>query len=241
MEKKYLNNFTILKKPILNGDKISSKNLYEPKQKFDERYKYNLKENNLNSEDNLDGIKLSQYEKNLKNILSNNYNNKIMDSHYKDPNSNYRDNYPTSFSIKMNNNSKIKNTFNIFEIFISQIFKCCMSQNMKIKNYINENANEIIYSKLDIITFVKNMILFDNINRIIFDNDKKDIFNFLCRPIISVKKNQTNELNEFYNIYKEEDFDKFINNIQDLSKKSEKINKDNQLISIAKEKLKEYI
>ena len=241
MEKKYLNNFTILKKPKINGDKISSKNLYEPKQKFDERYKYNLKENNLDSEDNLDGIKLSQYEKNLKNILSNNYNNKIMDSHYKDPNSNYRDNYPTSFSIKMNNNLKIKNTFNIFEIFISQIFKCCMSQNMKIKNYINENANEIIYSKLDIITFVKNMILFDIINRIILEDDKKDIFNFLCRPIISVKKNQTNELNEFYNIYKEEDFDKFINNIQDLSKKSEKINKDNQLISIAKEKLKEYI
>ena len=231
MENKNLNNFTILKKPKINSDKISYNNLYEPKQKLDDKYKYNIKESDLNSEDNLDGIKLSQFEKNLKNILSKNYNDQMME---------HKDNFPTSFDIKMNTNSKIKNTFNIFEILISQIFKCCMTQNMKMKNYINDNANEIIYSKLDIITYVRNMILFDIINRTILDDERKEIFNFLCRPIISLNKIKTNEFEEFYNIYKGEDFYKFIINIQELNKKPEKKTKDNKLISLAKEKLKEF-
>ena len=126
IENKNRNNFTILKKPKINSDKISYNNLYEPKQKIDDKNNYNIKESDLNSEDNLDGIKLSQFEKNLKNILSKNYNDQMME---------HKDNFPTLFDIKMNTNSKIKNTFNIFEILISQIFKCCMTQNMKIKNF----------------------------------------------------------------------------------------------------------
>ena len=84
------------------------------------------------------------------------------------------------------------------------------------------------------------MILFDIINRTILDDERKEIFNFLCRPIISLNKIQTNEFEEFYNIYKGEDFYKFIINIQELNKKPEKKTKDNKLISLAKEKLKEF-
>ena len=50
MENKNLNNFTILKKPKINSDKISYNNLYEPKQKLDDKYKYNIKESELNSD-----------------------------------------------------------------------------------------------------------------------------------------------------------------------------------------------
>ena len=44
---------------------------------------------------------------------------------------------------------------------------------MKIKNNINEKANKIINNKLDIILYIRNLILFDIINRTILNDDKK--------------------------------------------------------------------
>ena len=82
----------------------------------------------------------------------------------------------------------IMKSFNIFEIIITQFFRCYMSQRMNIKNDVNENANEIIN-----ITYVRNMILFDIMNQTIIDNERNDIINFLCRPIISSHQNQTEE------------------------------------------------
>jgi len=112
---------------------------------------------------------------------------------------------------------------------------------MKIKNNINEKANKIINQNLDIILYIRNMILFDIINRIILKDDKKNIINFLCRPIISINKSQKNEFGDFYKIYKENDFDNFFNDIKELIKKSLKKEKENNLIYITKEHLKEFI
>ena len=56
-------------------------------------------------------------------------------------------------SSKKNDYEIVKNSFNIFEIIITQFFRCCMSQRMNIKNDVNENANEIINKKLDIINY----------------------------------------------------------------------------------------
>ena len=116
-----------------------------------------------------------------------------------------------------------------------------MSKRMTIKNNVNENANEIINKKLDIITYIKNMILFDIMNRTIIDNERNDIINFICRPIISSEKNQTEEIGLYYKNYKEEDFEKFKNNITELMKKPQKVEKENKLISISKEHLKAFI
>ena len=142
---------------------------------------------------------------------------------------------------KEEKNKKIKNTFNLIEIIITQFFKCFMCDYMKIKNNINENANRIINKKLDIIIYVRNMLLFDIINRTILDNDKKNIINILCRPIISLNKSQKNEFDDFYKNYKENDFDNFFNNITELIKKPLKKKKENNLIYISKEYLKEFI
>ena len=49
----------------------------------------------------------------------------------------------------------MKNSFNILEIIITQILGCCMSPRMTIKYNVNENANEIINKKLDIILLPK--------------------------------------------------------------------------------------
>ena len=82
----------------------------------------------------------------------------------------YDDTINNNFELK-----KVKNSFNIFEIIITQFVRCFMSRKMIIKSSVNENANKIIYKKLDIITYVRNMILFDIINRTILSDDKKDI------------------------------------------------------------------
>ena len=147
----------------------------------------------------------------------------------------------TSKISNTNNTGKIEYKFNILEIFITQFLSCCMCKNMKMKNIINENANEIINQKLDIRIYIRNMILFDIMNQTIIYNERNDIINFLCRPMISEEKIQKDEFDEFYKNYEEEDFDKFLNNIQDLVQKPQKNDKEKKLVSISKEHLKKFI
>ena len=71
--------------------------------------------------------------------------------------------------VKRKKKEALENSFNIFEILITQIFKCCMSKNMKIKNDSNEKANSIIFKKMDIITYIRNMLLLDLINQTTLD------------------------------------------------------------------------
>ena len=150
-------------------------------------------------------------------------------------------NIKNSSSVNTREFKSIKNTFNVFEIMITQIFKCFMCKKLSIKNEVNENANKIIYKKLDIITYIRNMLLFDIINQTILSDDKKDIINFLCRPLISVNKEQKNEFEEFYKSYDETDFDKFENDIKNLVNKSTKVEKENKLVSLSKEHLKDFV
>ena len=114
--------------------------------------------------------------------------------------------------------SKIESSFNIFEIVITEFFKCCMCRRMSIKNKMNENANKLLNKKLDIITYVRNMILFDIMTKTILDDERNNIINLICRPVISLKNNQKKEFNKFYINYKEQDFNKFTNDIHELIK-----------------------
>ena len=77
-----------------------------------------------------------------------------------------------SNSIKLEPDSKLEYSFNIFEILITQFFKCFMCKRIKIKNKIKENANKLLNKKLDIITYIRNMILFDILHRTILDNKR---------------------------------------------------------------------
>ena len=144
----------------------------------------------------------------------------------------------TSKSGNKKKGTRANNSFNIFEIIITEFFKCCQNQEMIIKSQSNEMANNILSKKLDIITYVRNMILFDLLNQIILDDNKKTIINFLCRPVISLNNEQKIELDEFYKKYKETDFKKFSIKIQDLAQKQGKDEKENKLISVSNAHLK---
>ena len=136
---------------------------------------------------------------------------------------------------------KAYNSFNIFEIIITEFLKCCRSRKMEIKSDANEKANNILFKKLDVISYVRNMILFDIINQINLNNSNKTVINFLCRPIISLEKSQRSEFDEFYKNYKEKDFKKFSDEIKNITEKQERDEKDNKIISISNEHLRVFV
>lgn len=138
-------------------------------------------------------------------------------------------------------NAKVENDFNIFEIIITQFFKCCMCENMKLKNDANEKAYEILFKKMDISNYVRNQILFDIMNQTMIDNSKKSIINFLSRPVISVNNKNRIPFEDFYKNYRERDFNKLYDHIQELSQKVKKEEREEKLMSLTNEQLSALI
>ena len=71
--------------------------------------------------------------------------------------------------------------YNLFEI-IASFDICCKTEKFKNKLNLFEQSENIIEEKLDVIYYIRNMIMFDLINKIYLEND--EIINFLSRPII---------------------------------------------------------
>ena len=137
---------------------------------------------------------------------------------------------------------KIKFSYNIFEIFISTFLCCCMSKRLRLKNSITEKANNILYNKLDIVLFMRNMILLDIMSKLLVNNNSKNgIIKFLSRPIVSEDKIEESKLNESTKIYRENDFDNFYYEIWELVKKAEKKETEKQLLSLSNMQLKELV
>ena len=138
--------------------------------------------------------------------------------------------------------NKIKFSYNIFEIFISTFLCCCMSRRLRIKKNTTEKANNILYNKLDIVLFMRNMILLDIMSKLLVNNNSKNgIIKFLSRPIVSEDKIEESKLNESTKIYRENDFDNFYYEIWELVKKAEKKETEKQLLSLSNMQLKELV
>ena len=135
----------------------------------------------------------------------------------------------------------IKYNFNIFEIIFASFCKCCLPKNLKVKNNLNVKANNILNITLDVAYYIRNQLLFDIINKTILDEKIKSIVNFLCRPIISIDKENKNEFSDFYRSYKEDDFQYFSNELTNLVNKSKTNIKEKKLISLANSHLQDLI
>ena len=98
-----------------------------------------------------------------------------------------------------------------------------------------------MFSKLDINLFVRNMILLDIINETILGLSIKNVINFLSRPIISLKGKERNDVAIFYRRYKSSDFKKFLAEVNELAKKSDKFNEEKDLISLTNKHLKQLL
>ena len=133
----------------------------------------------------------------------------------------------------------IKFSFNIFEVIISLLFPYCLRGNLKLKRDVSEKANNLLNQKLNVILYVRNMILLDILNHTIIDDKKRDILNFLSRPIIASNKNKYEKQDKFYENLFENDFDKFYNCVYELSRKANKNDNEKRLINLSKQHLKE--
>lgn len=65
---------------------------------------------------------------------------------------------------------------------------CCKTKDFEYKESLIRESHIILDSKLDIFLYIRNMLLFDSINKIYLEN--KNIINFLSRPIIYLNKSE---------------------------------------------------
>ena len=134
---------------------------------------------------------------------------------------------------------KIEYEYHLYDKLRTIICKFCLSKELRIKNDLNEKAIDILDNKLDIVAYVRNMIIIDIINEIIIENNTEYIINFLARPIISLKDNdEEEEFSLLYHKYKEADFEKFYDEVIQLSNKTCLNKKETKLISLCNRHLK---
>lgn len=138
---------------------------------------------------------------------------------------------------KKENEQDINYSFNVFEIFLVTFYYKCLKGKLKLKNELNNKAKDLLYYKLDIHIYLRNMFLFDIINQTILDENKKNIINLLSRPVISMNNKEEKEEEVFYKDYKKEEFDKYFEGFIELS---EKKYKEKKLIILANKYLKEF-
>ena len=173
------------------------------------------------------------------NFRNNNENN--LYSSEKMGTNNDKDSIGSNNTKKIDDNGHIKNTYNIFELFITQFFGCCLLNNLNIKNSAINKAKKILFKKLDVIKYIRNMILFERINQTNINDNEKILMNFFSRPIISVyTKEEKNEFEQFYENYEDKDFDNYYEQIIELANKSKKEEKDIKLLSISNEHLNAF-
>ena len=170
----------------------------------------------------------------------------------------------TTSTEKKEEKSLIKySSYNINEMIVKNTCSCCTTKNFKSKiNLIKQSGNSLD-DKLDIVLYVRNMILFEKINQIYLEN--KSIINFLSRPIIYLneeeekekKKKEKEEVkikefeisisreenevtmdNEFYKSAYKLDSDKLYTKIKKLIQKPEKTKTEKKIIALLEDQLK---
>ena len=148
-------------------------------------------------------------------------------------------------SVDINNNiydyeEEINFSYNIFEIILNLFFFCCLPKYLERKKKLNEKANSLLYKKLDVTLYVKNVLLFDIMHQTLIDDKRNGIINFISRPTISTKSKEK-ELSEFYKTYSYSDFERFNFEINELIQNPRLEKNEKNLLSLCNKDLREII
>ena len=143
-------------------------------------------------------------------------------------------------SIENNNKNvefinKAELDYNVFEIFFMSIFSCCLCKNLKKKKEIYDKSTEILFTKMDIIEYLKNMQTLNVLNKLILSKEERNILKFLAKPSINVnEENDDENNNKFDSIFtsnlNENEIKEFWKNYDDLKNKSNKNDVESRLI-----------
>jgi len=82
--------------------------------------------------------------------------------------------------------------------------KCCKSRKLEKRTLLFSNAEDIINAKLDIINYLKSILLLDMFKDIAMD-DKKEMLNFLCMPFISSNREEKFSYYHYHNNFSDDD------------------------------------
>jgi hypothetical protein len=148
-------------------------------------------------------------------------------------------------SVDINNNlqvyeEEINFSYNIIEIIMNTFFFFCLPKYLERKKKLNEKANNLLYKKLDVTLYVKNVLLFDIMHQTLIDDKRNGIINFISRPTISTKSEDI-ELSEFYKTYSYSDFEKFNFEINELIKNPSLEKNEKNLLSLCIKNLREIV
>ena len=233
-----------LEKAKTNSKQKSQKNSNENSNTNSNRLMNYLKEKDNILEHNEDHSRKMiemRSSKNVDSILNFKYKPKDREEYSESIGTNMEEASSESGSYQKKRIPKVKNSYNPLEIFLAEFFKCCQTRKMSIKTEANERANDILFKKMDVITYVRNMILLDINNQLTLDNSKRAVMNFICRPIISISKNKKNEFDDFYKNYREKDFKNFSKEILEIAQKEKKSGREEKLVAVTNEHLKDFI
>ena len=222
--------------PNSKGGNTEERKLYDKKKRNFDDEKYSEE-----YDDNYPRYKMSQMQKSKNSQANLNFRYKNRDYDMNESIGTNMEDVSSEDGKYKRSNAKVENSFNILEIIVTQFFKCCMCENMKVKNEANERANEIMFKQMDIITFVRNMLLFDIINHTLVDNNKRKIINFLSRPVININNKTRKKYDEFYENYREKDFNKYYDNMIELAQKPQKEEREMELVTLSNEHLRDFM
>ena len=108
------------------------------------------------------------------------------------------------------------------------------------KKKLTEKANNLLYKKLDVTLYVKNVLLFDIMHQTLIDDKRNGIINFISRPTISTKR-EDKELSEFYKTYTYSDFERFNFEINELIRNPRLEKNERNLLSLCNKNLREIV
>ena len=91
--------------------------------------------------------------------------------------------------------NKAELNYNVFEIYFMSIFSCCLCKNLKKKKEIYDKSTEILFTKMDIIEYLKNMQILNVLNKLILSKEERNILKFLSKPSINVNEDENDENN----------------------------------------------
>ena len=101
-------------------------------------------------------------------------------------------------------------------------------------------AEDVINAKLDIIYYLKSILLLDIIKKISME-EKQEMLNFLCMPFISSNKKENMSYYDYHKNFSDEDLENLGDEIDNIVRKEQISEEENNLLSLINQRIKKYI
>ena len=143
---------------------------------------------------------------------------------------------------KLKNEQTLNRFVLIFKRFLDflNIFECncCKCKKLERRTILFSNAEDIINTKLDIVYYLKSILLLDIIKKTSMD-DKKEMLNFLCMPFVSSNMEDNMIYYDYHKNFSDADFKSLEKEINEFVKKKHS-DHEKELIVLINGRLKRY-